>query len=169
LCFRCRFDSKLELRANALTEQFEWIYVVGKLSVKTGLNEAADAVDIAWVGEQQAAVAEVTLVTRKEVLVTHLRKRMLEDLQHRNYSEGTTQAYLQAVQQCAVHFGKSLDNLGPDDLRSYQAYLLAERKLAVASVMAGAAALRFFSIRTLERRDFRDVAYPKPHRRCQRC
>jgi hypothetical protein len=64
--------------------------------------------------------------------VTHLRKRMLEELQRRNYSEGTTRAYLQAVQQFAVRFGKSPDKLGPDDLRSYQAYLLAERKLAVA-------------------------------------
>ena len=64
--------------------------------------------------------------------MTHLRKRMLEELQRRNYSEGTTRAYLQAVQQFAVHFGKSPDKLGPDDLRSYQAYLLVERKLAVA-------------------------------------
>jgi len=50
--------------------------------------------------------------------VTHLRKRMLEELQRRNYSEGTTRAYLQAVQQFAVHFGKSPDKLGPDDLRN---------------------------------------------------
>jgi integrase/recombinase XerD len=98
--------------------------------------------------------------------VTHLRKRMLEELQRRNYSEGTTRAYLQAVQQFAVHFGKSPDQLGPDDLRSYQAYLLAERKLAVASVVARVAALRFFFIRTLKRRDFREeLPYPKSHRR----
>jgi integrase/recombinase XerD len=88
--------------------------------------------------------------------VTHLRKRMLEELQRRNYSEGTTRAYLQAVQQFAVHFGKSPDKLGPDDLRSYQAYVLFERKLAVASVVARVATLRFFFIRTLKRRDFRE-------------
>jgi integrase/recombinase XerD len=44
--------------------------------------------------------------------VTHLRKRMLEELQRRNYSEGTTPAYLHAVEQFAVHFGKSPDKLG---------------------------------------------------------
>jgi integrase/recombinase XerD len=98
--------------------------------------------------------------------VTHLRKRMLEELQRRNYSESTTRAYLQAVQQFAVHFGKSPDKLGPDDLRSYQAYLLVERKLAVASVVARVAALRFFFVRTLKRRDLREeLPYPKSHRR----
>jgi hypothetical protein len=60
--------------------------------------------------------------------VTPLRKRMLEELQRRNYSESTIRGYLRAVQQFAVHFGKSPDKLGPDDLRSYQAYLLTERK-----------------------------------------
>jgi hypothetical protein len=88
--------------------------------------------------------------------VTHLRKRMLEELQRRNYSEGTTRAYLHAVEQFARHFGKSPDKLGPDDLRSYQAYLLVERKLAVGSVVARVAALRFFFVRTLKRRDFRE-------------
>jgi integrase/recombinase XerD len=91
--------------------------------------------------------------------VTHLRKRMLEELQRRNYSEGTTRAYLQAVQQFEVHFGKSPDKLGPDDLRSYQAYLLVERKLAVASVVARVAALRFFFVRTLKRGSIRPEGF----------
>ena len=98
--------------------------------------------------------------------MTHLRKKMLEELQRRNYSEGTTRAYLHAVEQFAVHFGKSPDRLGPDDLRSYQAYLLVERKLAVGSVVARVAALRFFFVRTLKRREFREeLPYPKSHRR----
>jgi integrase len=98
--------------------------------------------------------------------VTHLRKKMLEELQRRNYSESTTRAYLHAVEQFAVHFGRSPDKLGPDDLRSYQAYLLVERKLAVGSVVARVAALRFFFVRILKRRDFREeLPYPKSHRR----
>jgi site-specific recombinase XerD len=91
---------------------------------------------------------------------------MLEELQRRNYSASTIRGYLQAVQQFAVHFGKSPDKLGPDDLRSYQAYLLTERKLAVGSVVARVAALRFLFVRTLKRRDFREeLPYPKDHRR----
>ncbi len=66
------------------------------------------------------------------------------------------------MQQFAIHFGKSPDKLGPDELRSYQAYLLTERKLAVGSVVARVAALRFFFVRTLKRREFREeLPYPK--------
>lgn len=67
---------------------------------------------------------------------------MLEELQRRNYSKSTTRYYLQAVANFARHFGKSPDKLGPDELRSYQAYLLRERKLAVGTVIARVAALR---------------------------
>jgi hypothetical protein len=53
--------------------------------------------------------------------VTRLRKMMLEELQRRNYSEITTRKYLQYVTVFARHFGKPPDQLGPDELRSYQA------------------------------------------------
>ena len=98
--------------------------------------------------------------------MTRLRKMMLEELQRRNYSESTIRGYLRAVQQFAQHFGKSPDQLGPDELRTYQAYLLKERKLAVGTVVARVAALRFFLVRTLKRHEFReDLPYPKDHRR----
>jgi integrase/recombinase XerD len=98
--------------------------------------------------------------------VTRLRKMMLEELQHRNYSESTIRGYLMAVRQFAEHFGKPPDQLGPDELRTYQAYLLKERKLAVGTVVARVAALRFFLVRTLKRHEFReDLPYPKDRRR----
>jgi len=61
--------------------------------------------------------------------VTRLRKMMLEELERRNYSAGTTRRYLRFVERFAQHFHKSPDKLGPDHLRSYQAYLLTELKL----------------------------------------
>ena len=91
---------------------------------------------------------------------------MLEELQRRNYSESTTRYYLQAVAAFAKHYGKPPDRLGPDEIRSYQAYLLQERKLAVGTVIARVAAWRFFFVRTLQRREFReDLPYPQKPRR----
>lgn len=98
--------------------------------------------------------------------MTQLRRKMLEELQRRNYAKSTIRYYLQAVANFAKHFGRSPDKLGPDELRSYQAYLLQERKLAVGSVIARVAALRFFFVRTLKRHEFReDLPYPKDRRR----
>lgn len=98
--------------------------------------------------------------------MTHLRKMMLEELQRRNYSDRTANAYIRTVAGFAKYFGKSPDKLGPDHLRQYQAYLLTERKLSVGSVVARVAALRFFYVRTLKRHDFRqDLPYPKKQRR----
>ena len=98
--------------------------------------------------------------------MTQLRQKMLEELQRRNYSDRTAHSYVRIVAAFAKHFGRSPDELGPDELRSYQAYLLQERKLAVNTVIARVAALRFFFVRTLKRHDFREeLPYPKKHRR----
>jgi integrase/recombinase XerD len=91
---------------------------------------------------------------------------MLEELQRRNYSDRTAHSYVRIVAAFAKHFGRSPDELGPDELRSYQAYLLQERKLAVNTVIARVAALRFFFVRTLKRHDFREeLPYPKKRHR----
>jgi site-specific recombinase XerD len=91
---------------------------------------------------------------------------MLEELERRNYSAGTTRHYLRFVERFAQHFGKSPDKLGPDHLRSYQAYLLRELKLCPGSVENHVAALRFFFVRTLHRHEFREfLPYPKSPRK----
>ncbi|MGC2659631.1 MAG: site-specific integrase [Bryobacteraceae bacterium] len=98
--------------------------------------------------------------------MTQLRKMMLEELQRRNYSDNTARYYLSAVAEFAKYFGKSPDQLGPDDLRTFQAHLLKERKLAVGTVIGRVAALRFFFVRTLKRHEFRqDLPYPKKRRK----
>jgi len=98
--------------------------------------------------------------------VTHLRKMMLEELQRRNYSDITTRKYLQVVTAFAQHFSKSPDQLGPNELRSYQAYLLKERKVTPGTAVNCVAALRFFFIKTLKRPLFREfLPYPKDRRR----
>ena len=98
--------------------------------------------------------------------MTRLRKMMLEELERRNYSAGTTRRYVRFVERFSQHFGKSPDKLGPDHLRSYQAYLLRERKLCPGTVENHVAALRFFFVRTLHRHQFREyLPYPKSPRK----
>ena len=98
--------------------------------------------------------------------MTQLRKMMLEELQRRNYSNDTIRHHLRAVEEFANRYGRSPDKLGLNELRSYQAYLLKERKLAVGSVVNHVAALRFFFVRTLKRPEFRDyLPYPKEEER----
>jgi site-specific recombinase XerD len=98
--------------------------------------------------------------------VTHLRRKMLEELERRNYSESTTRRYLRYVERFAQHFGKSPDRLGPDHLRTYQAYLLKVRKLDPGTVENHVSALRFLFVRTLHRHEFRQfLPYPKVRRK----
>jgi integrase/recombinase XerD len=98
--------------------------------------------------------------------MTRLRRMMLEELQRRNYSTKTIPYYLRAVADFARHFGRSPDKLGLNELRSYQAYLLRDRKLAVGTVVGLVAALRFFFNRTLKRHlPPTDIPYPKHPRR----
>src|SRR5215470_17246444 len=91
---------------------------------------------------------------------------MLEELGRRNYSAITTRNYLRVVTEFTKYFGKSPDKLGLNALRSYQAYLLTERKLTPGTVVNGVAALRFFFIKTLKRHQFRDfLPYLQDRRR----
>ncbi len=98
--------------------------------------------------------------------MTQLRKMMLEELQRRNYSQTTVNAYLKIVESFAKHFGRPPDQLGPEQIRTYQVYLLKERKLGVRSVGHQTAALRFFFCKTLKRAyPIEEVPYPKAPRR----
>src|SRR5882672_7063762 len=94
--------------------------------------------------------------------MTDLRKLMLEELERRNYSQATLRAYLAAVEDFARYFHKRPDQLGPDHIRQYQAYLFRERKLSPNSVTQRLGALRFFYIKTLRQSWSADLTpYPK--------
>jgi integrase/recombinase XerD len=98
--------------------------------------------------------------------VTHLRKMMLEELQRRNYSQTTVNTYLKVVADFARYFHRPPDELGKEQLRAYQVYLLQERKLGVRTVGLHTAALRFFFCKTLKRMyPVEEVPYPKAPRR----
>jgi integrase/recombinase XerD len=94
--------------------------------------------------------------------MTRLRKMMLEELQHRNYSEGTTRCYIRTVEEFARRFHCPPDRLGPRHIREFQAELFQKRKLSPNTVTRHLAALRFFYIKTLKRAwSIAETPYPK--------
>jgi integrase/recombinase XerD len=98
--------------------------------------------------------------------VTQLRKKMLEELQRRNYAQSTAKQYVRIVREFAKHYDKAPDQLGPDQIREYSAYLFRERKLEAGTVQQHVAGLRFFYIKTLKRHFLlEDLAMPKRSRR----
>jgi site-specific recombinase XerD len=92
---------------------------------------------------------------------------MLEELQRRNYSPSTARGYILAVKQFAEYFGKSPEQLGAEEVRRFQLYLLNEKKLAPGTVEMRMSALRFLYKKTLKRRDIacEDLIFPKTPRR----
>jgi site-specific recombinase XerD len=91
---------------------------------------------------------------------------MLEELHRRNYAASTIAYYIQHVEQFARFFKRSPDRLTPTHLRTYQAHLLRERKLAPRTVRLHVSAIRFFFVKTLKRRySLEDTPYPKAPRR----
>src|SRR5215475_10075418 len=84
-------------------------------------------------------------------MMTQLRQRMLEELQRRNYSAGTIRLYLLHVAAFAKHFHRSPDQLGAEEIRQYQLFLIQQKKLAWSSYNQIVCALRFFYAKTLKR------------------
>jgi integrase/recombinase XerD len=95
--------------------------------------------------------------------MTELPKRMLGELQRRNYSPTTIRYYLRVVETFARYFGKRPDRLTQEDIREYQVYLLQDRKLQAGTVGLHIAALRFFFVKTL-RRPYLQLDLPSPKR-----
>src|SRR5256884_7333434 len=83
--------------------------------------------------------------------MTPLRQRMLEDLQLRNYSAHTIRAYLHCVADFARHFRTSPEHLGPEQVRTYQLFLVQDQQVAWPTVVQTVCALRFFYRVTLGR------------------
>jgi len=95
--------------------------------------------------------------------MTPLRQRMLEDMGVRNLAENTQTSYLLQVSAYAKYFRRSPELLGPEDVRTYQIYLLKTRMLSPGSISIAAAALRFLYRVTLKR-DWSVDEIPMPKR-----
>jgi len=82
-------------------------------------------------------------------MVTPLRQRMTEDMRVRNLAVTTQKAYIDQVAKFAGYFGKSPGLLGPEEVRTYQVYLVNEKKLGWSAFNGAVCALRFLYQKTL--------------------
>jgi len=78
-------------------------------------------------------------------------QRMAEDMQLRNFSDNTIDAYTYHVDKFCQHFGKPADQLGPDEVRKYQLFLVNEKKISWSSFNQAVCGLRFLYQVTLKK------------------
>ena len=76
--------------------------------------------------------------------MTPLRQRFIEDLQWRNRSPKTIEAYVFHVKEFARYFDQSPDQLGAEQVHRYLLHLLHEKKASWAQYTQAVSALRFF-------------------------
>jgi len=81
--------------------------------------------------------------------MTPLRQRMIEDMQLRGLSPLTQRAYLQAIQQFALYYGKSPDQITDEELRQYFLYLYNEKHVARSTATVALCAIKFLFEHTL--------------------
>ncbi len=91
---------------------------------------------------------------------------MLEDLQIRHYSPTTIRQYLHSVAEFARHFHKPPDQLGPEQIRRYQLFLIKEKEASQSTCVQLVCALRFLYTHTLHRKiQIERIPYPRRERK----
>ena len=94
--------------------------------------------------------------------MNQLRQLMLEELRRRNFADTTIRTYLHGVEHFSRYFHRRPDQLGPEDIRKYQAMLFTKLKFSPNTVILRLAALRFFYIHVLKRGwSIAETPYPK--------
>ena len=81
--------------------------------------------------------------------MTELRKRMIECLQLRGFSERTQEAYVRAVRQLSDHYNKSPDLVTEEELRQYFLYIKNVKKYARPTTNIALCGIKFFFQQTL--------------------
>ncbi len=83
--------------------------------------------------------------------MTPLRQRMREDMQLRGFAPRTQDVYIQAVQQFAVYYHKSPEQISDEEVRCYFVYLMNEKRVSPSTISLTLCALKFLYERTLQR------------------
>jgi integrase/recombinase XerD len=85
-----------------------------------------------------------SLLSTGILTMTPLRQHLIEDLQLRNRSPKTIEAYVFHLRELSRHFNQSPDQLDNEQVHRYLVHLLHHRKVSWSSYNQAVAALRFF-------------------------
>ncbi len=91
------------------------------------------------------------LMTPYRNRLTPATRRMAEDMQIRNFAANTIDAYTWHVDDFLSHFAKPAEELGPEEIRQYQLYLVQEKKVGWSRFNQAVCGLRFFYRFTVRR------------------
>jgi integrase/recombinase XerD len=98
--------------------------------------------------------------------MTPLRRRMIEEMELRNFAPGTVAVYVRCVARFAQHHGTSPDRLGPEHVRAFLLHLIQERQVSWSYYNQHLQALRFLYNSTLGRGwVLKHIACPKRPKR----
>ena len=95
--------------------------------------------------------------------MTHLRQRMIEDMQLRGLSERTQETYLRTVRQLAEHYGRSPDQISEEELRQYFLFLENDKQVSGSTFSQALCGIKFFYEHTLKR-EWAIFELVRPHR-----
>jgi integrase/recombinase XerD len=96
-------------------------------------------------------MVENHLETERRLAMGKLQERMKRDMELRNFSLRTIKSYLWWMRDFVMHYGRSPEELGDEEIRSYLHFLLKEKDASQASLSQAYSALKFFYERTLGR------------------
>lgn len=100
--------------------------------------------------------------------MTPLRRRLIEEIALRGYSDKTREAYVHAVACLARYYQRSPDLLSDEELRAYLLYLHQETPKAASTLNVAVSGLRFFYQHVLHRPFThleRNLPRPRPQKR----
>ena len=83
--------------------------------------------------------------------MTHLRQKMMEDMQLRGLSARTQDSYVRVVRQLAEYYGKPPDQVTEAELRQYFLYLKNDKQVSRSTCTQVLCGLKFFYQQTLQR------------------
>ncbi|MEO9133054.1 MAG: tyrosine-type recombinase/integrase [Sphingomonas sp.] len=104
-------------------------------------------------------------MTDATAAVSPLRRRMIDDMSLRNLSPATQRSYLHAVKRFSQFHGRSPDQLGVEDVRAFQVYLVSQG-VSWGALNQTVCALRFFYGVTLDRAEIPErIVYARTPRK----